>query len=110
VFYSSATYAKRPDVMDLYSATDMAMAVSDPSELGEAIARGGVPMQQAVAVHARRGRAVHPPRTLFRWRDLRHASRPADKAQYDGISRSLAAIQDFSKIVKERHQGHQQTP
>src|SRR5262249_14971428 len=46
VFYSSATYAKRPDVMDLYAATDMAMAVADKEDLGEAIAKGGVPMQQ----------------------------------------------------------------
>jgi hypothetical protein len=49
VFYSSATYAKRPDVMDLYAATDMAMAVDNIDDLSEAIARGGVPMQQAVA-------------------------------------------------------------
>jgi hypothetical protein len=49
VFYSSATYAKRPDVMDLYAATDMSMAVEKAEDLGEAIARGGVPMQQVVA-------------------------------------------------------------
>lgn len=49
VFYSSATYAKRPQVMDLYSKTDMAKAVDDPSKLAEAIAKGGVPLQQVVA-------------------------------------------------------------
>jgi hypothetical protein len=49
VFYSSATYAKRPDVMDLYAATDMSMAVEKKEDLGEAIAKGGVPMQQVVA-------------------------------------------------------------
>jgi hypothetical protein len=48
-FFSSATYAKRPDVMDLYSSTDMGLAVDTPSELGAAIKYGGVPMQQIVA-------------------------------------------------------------
>jgi len=48
-FYSSATYAKRPDTMDLYSKTDMKLAVDDIAELGPAIAQGGVPLQQAVA-------------------------------------------------------------
>jgi tRNA G10 N-methylase Trm11 len=48
-FFSSATYAKRPDVMDLYSSTNMMLAVDKPSDLAEAIKRGGVPMQQIVA-------------------------------------------------------------
>jgi hypothetical protein len=33
VFYSSATFAKRPDVMDLYSKTDMQKAVDNPAML-----------------------------------------------------------------------------
>jgi uncharacterized membrane protein len=48
-FFSSATYAKRPDVMDLYSSTDMSLAVDKISELAEAIKGGGIPMQQTVA-------------------------------------------------------------
>ena len=40
-FFSSATYAKRPDVMDLYSSTDMGLAVDNISELGEAIKNEG---------------------------------------------------------------------
>ena len=50
VVYSSATWAKRPDVMDLYSKTDMALAVEGKTKLlAGAIARGGVPLQQAVS-------------------------------------------------------------
>ncbi len=49
VFYSSATYAKRPDVMDLYSKTDMRLAVPNLKQLAKAISIGGVPMQQVVA-------------------------------------------------------------
>lgn len=48
-FFSSATYAKRPDVMDLYSSTDMKLAVNNISELADAIKQGGIPMQQTVA-------------------------------------------------------------
>ena len=48
VFYSSATYAKRPDVMDLYFKTDMGEVMSG-SELAAAIKAGGVPLQQVVA-------------------------------------------------------------
>ena len=49
VFYSSATYAKRPSVMDLYFKTDMALSVANIADLPDAIARGGVPLQQVVA-------------------------------------------------------------
>lgn len=48
VFYSSATYAKRPDVLDLYSKTDMGL-VADPESLKSALVSGGVPLQQSVA-------------------------------------------------------------
>lgn len=48
VFYSSATYAKRPEVLDLYSKTDMGL-VADPNKLKDALIAGGVPLQQAVA-------------------------------------------------------------
>lgn len=47
-FYSSATYAKRPDVLDLYSKTDMGL-VADQQTLQAAMTAGGVPLQQAVA-------------------------------------------------------------
>jgi hypothetical protein len=100
VFYSSATYAKRPDVMDLYSATDMSMAVADPSELGEAIAQGGVPMQQAVAAMlAEAGQYVRRERS-FAGVTYDTPIVDVDTAQYDGISRALADIQAFSLYVE----------
>jgi hypothetical protein len=48
-FFSSATYAKRANVMDLYASTDMSLAVDNIEELAAAIQYGGVPMQQVVA-------------------------------------------------------------
>lgn len=48
VFYSSATYAKRPEVMDLYFKTDLGLA-GDVGALRDALEAGGVPLQQVVA-------------------------------------------------------------
>ena len=47
--YSSATYAKNPHVMTLYSKTDLAMAADTMDQLAEAVAAGGVPFQQVMA-------------------------------------------------------------
>lgn len=100
VLYSSATYAKRPDVMDLYAATDMAMAVEKIENLGEAIAHGGVPMQQAVAsMLAKAGQYVRRERS-FDGVNYDTPSVPVDKAKYDGIAKSMATINDFSHLVK----------
>lgn len=49
VLYSSATYAKNPHVMTLYSRTDMPTAVDDAKDLPDLIQKGGVPLQQVVA-------------------------------------------------------------
>ena len=47
--FSSATWAKRPSVMDLYRNTDMRLAVDNVKNLGDAIRKGGVAMQQVVS-------------------------------------------------------------
>jgi predicted RNA methylase len=100
VFYSSATYAKRPDVMDLYSATNMKMAVADPKDLGEAIARGGVPMQQAVATMlAEDGQYIRRERS-FAGIEYNTPLVGVDRENYNTISSGLSAIQDFSAAVK----------
>ena len=49
VVYSSATFAKRADVLDLYFTTDMRLAVPDLTTLTEAVSRGGVPLQQIIS-------------------------------------------------------------
>jgi len=48
-FSSSATYAKNPGVMDLYSGTDMKKAVENVNSLVGIVQDGGIPMQQALA-------------------------------------------------------------
>lgn len=50
LYFSSATYAKRPQTMGLYAKTGMTAATNgDPNALSEAIATGGVPLQQVVS-------------------------------------------------------------
>ena len=101
VFYSSATYAKRPDVMDLYSATDMSMAVDDLDHLAEAIQRGGVPMQQVVATMlAEAGQYIRRERS-FDGIDYNTPAVEVDRKKYNQIANSLSAIQDFSKDMKK---------
>jgi len=64
-FFSSATYAKRPDVMDLYSSTDMKLAVDKLADLADAIKSGGIPMQQTVATMlAKVGQYIRRERTF----------------------------------------------
>lgn len=100
-FYSSATYAKRPDVMDLYAATDMVMAVEKPTDLGEAISKGGVPMQQVVAAMlAKAGQYIRRERS-FAGVTYDTPVVDANREQYDGFSRALAGIQYFSDFIPD---------
>lgn len=101
VFYSSATYAKRPDVMDLYSKTDMALAVENAEQLAEAIQKGGIPMQQVVAAQlAEAGQYIRRERS-FAGVTYDTPVVPVDKNTYNGFSSSLAAIQKFAQLVKD---------
>jgi hypothetical protein len=95
VMYSSATYAKRPQVMDLYSATDMKLAVNNPKDIGQAIQNGGVPLQQAVAAMlAEAGQYIRRERN-FAGIDYRTPVVPVDRNLYDNFSGAMAAIQSF---------------
>ncbi|MFL5605424.1 MAG: LPD38 domain-containing protein [Gemmatimonadaceae bacterium] len=101
VFYSSATYAKRPEVMDLYAATDMRLAVEKIENLAEAIARGGVPMQQAVATMlSKAGQYIRRERS-FDGVTYDTPIVPVDKAQYEDVCSSLSLINDFSDFIPD---------
>ena len=47
--FSSATYAKNPQVMSLYGKTDLSLITDDLDTLPEVIEAGGVPLQQVIA-------------------------------------------------------------
>lgn len=99
VFYSSATYAKRPDVMDLYYKTDMSKAVSSPDALAEAISKGGIPMQQVVAsMLAKSGQYIRRERSFA---GVTYDARvvDVDRKTYDNFCNALTQIQRFSNFV-----------
>lgn len=97
VVYSSATYAKRPDVMDLYGTTDMKLAVADLSKLAEAIQKGGVPMQQVVAnMLADAGQYIRREKSF---EGINYNTTPVkvDREVYNRFSTILQAVQRFSE-------------
>ena len=99
VVYSSATYAKRPNVMDLYFKTDMALAVDDISELAEIIEAGGIPMQQVLAsMLAEAGQYLRREKS-FEGVEYETKPYPVDKEAANGIAEALTAITSFEETV-----------
>lgn len=99
-FYSSATYAKNPDVMDLYRKTAMRYAVDDPSELAEAIRAGGNPMQQWVAnALTLSGQYVRREKS-FDGISMKLDTVKASADTADRISSAIGKIFDFDLSVK----------
>ncbi|RKY56520.1 MAG: hypothetical protein DRP93_01205, partial [Candidatus Neomarinimicrobiota bacterium] len=95
-FYSSATYAKRPDIMDLYSKTDMRLAVDDIEKIGSAIQVGGIPLQQAVATMlVEAGQYVRRERS-FEGVDYLTPEVKVDKTKAKDMSLTFKEIFDFS--------------
>jgi hypothetical protein len=104
-FFSSATYAKRPDVMDLYSSTDMKLAVKSISELAEAIKSGGIPMQQTVAnMLTKAGQYIRRERT-FAGVSYDTQLTKVDKQTAENMAESMREILKFSRakevVVKD---------
>lgn len=97
-FFSSATYAKRPNVMDLYQSTNMIHAVDKPEQLGDAIARGGVPLQQITAAmlaadgqYMRRERSFH---------GVKYDTKPVgvDKDAAENMAHAMSEVLNFSRM------------
>jgi hypothetical protein len=104
-FFSSATYAKRPDVMDLYSSTNMKLAVPKIADLGEAIKHGGVPMQQAVATMLTNdGQYIRRERT-FAGVSYDTVETKVDRETAENMASAMRSILAFSRakenVVKE---------
>lgn len=96
-FFSSATYAKRPDVMDLYSSTNMKLAVDKLSQLAEAIKKGGVPMQQVVAnMLTQDGQYIRRERT-FAGVSYDTKETKVDKKTAENMATAMRRILQFSR-------------
>lgn len=102
VFYSSATYAKRADVMDLYARrTDLRLGVSSMTALENILTRGGVPLQQIVA-----SKFVASGQMLRRERSYEGISFQAktvsvDREVADDFSAAMRAIKDFDRAKQK---------
>jgi len=99
VFYSSATYAKRPNVMDLYFKTDMALAVEgDVRKLPGAIEAGGVPLQQVVAsMLTNAGQYIRRERS-FAGVEYNTPLVPVDRNAAEQISAIMLAVKQFDDL------------
>jgi len=96
-FFSSATYAKRPDVMDLYSSTDMKLAVDKMADLAGAIKEGGIPMQQIVAnMLTQAGQYIRRERT-FAGVSYDTQETKVDKQTAENMATSMRDILEFSR-------------
>jgi predicted RNA methylase len=98
-FFSSATYAKRADIMDLYASTDMKLAVKKISDLAEAIKNGGIPMQQIVAnMLAKVGQYIRRERT-FAGVSYNTEETKVNKETAENMATSMRDILAFSRAV-----------
>lgn len=99
VFYSSATYAKRPSVMDLYFKTDMSLAVEgDAQKLPAAISAGGVPLQQVVAsMLSKAGQYIRRERS-FDGVEYNTPSTKVDRRAAEAIASVMLAVKEFDDL------------
>ena len=98
-FFSSATFAKRPDVMDLYAKTDIGLAVEDISVLPDLLVRGGVPLMSVLSsMLAKSGQYMRRERTFA---GVKYEAKlfPVGKDVYNDFSKSMMKINEFSQLV-----------
>lgn len=99
-FYSSATFAKRPDVMDLYFLTDMGQAVSADKLVG-IVESGGIPMQQGLAsMLTEAGQYVRRERS-YEGVSFDALVAEVDKETAQSVSAIMAAILEFDRVKQQ---------
>lgn len=99
-FYSSATFAKRPDVMDLYFLTDMGQAVSADKLVG-LVEGGGIPMQQGLAsMLTEAGQYVRRERS-YEGVSFDALVAEVDKETAQNVSAIMAAILEFDRVKQQ---------
>lgn len=102
VIYSSATYSKRPDVMDLYArSTDLRYAVGKHRSLEATLRVGGVPLQQVIAAkYVKSGQMMRRERS-FEGVSFDTLTVPADKETADQFSAAMRAINAFDRAKQK---------
>jgi tRNA G10 N-methylase Trm11 len=104
VYYSSATFAKRPDSMGIYSRTSLSHATQSMGDLVDAMKQGGVPLQQVVSatlasdgLYLRRERDFS--KAVFRTQ-INLDTRERDARLADNYTEGLRAILNISNKMK----------
>lgn len=90
--FSSATYAKNPDVMSLYLNTDLSDAVENIETLGEAIRAGGVPLQQVAAATLTEGGQYARRERTWDGVEIGLNPVPVDQALAKNVTSAIASI------------------
>lgn len=102
VIYLSATFAKRPDVMDLYSKTDMAKAVDgDITKLAGVVQAGGLPLQQVLsAMLGESGQYIRREKS-FDGIEFSNVDVGVNLEEQDRITEIFREIRSFDAVVQE---------
>ena len=94
--YSSATYAKRPDVMSLYNKTDLSLIGNSREELEETMRTGGLAMQQVVsAMLTESGQYIRREKS-FEGADMETVTAKVDLKVADDMADNMRAIMQVS--------------
>ena len=98
VLYSSATYAKNPQVMTLYSKTNMRLAVGRMETLVSLIQKMGVPGQQALATMlTEEGQYIRRERSYEGIRFTAEAT-GVDREVAENAAAIMSSIMDFDRV------------
>jgi predicted RNA methylase len=100
VVYSSATFAKAPEVMDLYGRTDMREAVDSMSSLTSMVANGGIPLQQTLATMLTEAGQYCRRERSFEGVTFKPAEVAVNQEVAENISRIMAGIMQFDRCKK----------
>lgn len=105
VYYSSATFAKRPDSMGIYSRTSLSHATTSMDDLVNAMKQGGVPLQQVVSatlaadgLYLRRERDFS--KAVFRTQ-INVETKDRDTGLADNYTEGLRSILNISNKMKQ---------
>jgi hypothetical protein len=98
--YSSATYAKVPEVMSLYAKTDMRMALANMESLTGLVSSGGIPLQQALAATLTEAGQYLRRERSFEGVKFDPMIAPVNHAVAENIAAIMAEIMEFDRLKR----------
>lgn len=100
-YFSSATYAKRPESLTLYAKAGIGKAVSDIKQLGSLIKHGGVRLQQIISQMLVDGGNYLRRERSFDGVDMKAEMLPVDLKAVDSFATVLRKVNEFSKSMQD---------